>query len=217
MTQMSPIQNCRATDQALNILGLSQIPTFDKLRKVRRDMIFAQHPDHCADSQVDLGDINKAYETLRPLCQTTELKPECAASGTGTLPRRPQSRERVEIIADAAKQKCQDLLTSLHSTSSAGKRRWSSFQEMEAIRDHVPVRVKRCGRDISYLIASPLKEGMNRVALPTGELVDKRKPKIEIIKLKSKRAGEGCYTVPAEQLAKRFPGARSVQLHFQAV
>lgn len=211
---MTYIDRAISADAALKTLGLASMPTQNELRSVRRKLIFDNHPDKCDAATIDLAEIDQAYNILLCMCQNTA---EPAPSRADNLPRRPKSRERVEMIANETRVKCGTLLERLHSTSSAGKRQWSSFEDMLTIRDHVPSQVKRCGRDVSYLISSPLKEGMNHIALPTGELVDKRKEKIEIVKLKSKRAGDGTYNVPAAQLAARFPGARSVQLQFQAV
>ena len=209
---MTFIDRTISTDSALNVFGLASLPSENELRKLRRKLIFDNHPDKCTDAAVDLGQIDKAYKILLCMCQSN-IKVDIS----GTKPNRPQSRARIEDVAHEVGQRCWDLLQSIHAQRSEGKRCWRSFDDALEIKDHVPSQVKRCGRDISYLISTPLKEGKNHIAVPTGELVDKRKQKLEVIKIKSKKQGVGTYEVPQAKLARLFPGARSVQLQFNAV
>ncbi|MEM9901987.1 MAG: J domain-containing protein [Pseudomonadota bacterium] len=81
-------------------------------------------------------------------------------------------------------------------------------------RDHVAHAIERQGRQITYLVAASLAPGVNRVALPTAILEDRRKPRPEILALSVSRAVAGEVTIPDDVRSRLFPGARGVRIRF---
>jgi len=63
-------------------------------------------------------------------------------------------------------------------------------------------------------VATPLRGGINRVALPTNILEDPRKAKPEIISFRANDSGAGDVEIPEVLRARLFPGARSVCIRF---
>ena len=90
-----------------------------------------------------------------------------------------------------------------------------AYLEDMGLDGHVPVLVRKNGRAVSYIIETPMFDGVNHVAVAAGELVDRRKVKMTHVEFHSD--GGGTKTVSLEDLARAelFPGARSVRFHFE--
>ena len=80
--------------------------------------------------------------------------------------------------------------------------------------NHLPYAIRQSGRRISYIVNEPIKEGVNRVAVPTGVFSDHRKVMPTIVRFKSVEKGAGTHVVSAATLAESFSGAKSVRIHF---
>jgi hypothetical protein len=78
----------------------------------------------------------------------------------------------------------------------------------------VPHAVRRQGRQVSYLVPTPLAKGANRVAVPVGDLLDPRRVTSKLVRVNSARNGPGRVEVPDEVREALFPGARSVSIEF---
>jgi len=67
-----------------------------------------------------------------------------------------------------------------------------------------------------YFVATPVCEGSNRVALPTSVLASCRKAETEILTFQSQNSGSGDVVVPDTIRERKFPGAKSVTIRFEA-
>jgi hypothetical protein len=81
-------------------------------------------------------------------------------------------------------------------------------------RDHVPHAIRRQGRQVAYLVPTPLAKGSNRVAVPVGDLLDPRRITSKLVRVNSARQGPGRVEVPDDVREELFPGARSVSIEF---
>ena len=89
------------------------------------------------------------------------------------------------------------------------------LDEMEAFATHhLATRLYRKGRMLTYYVPTPAGSGLNQIALPTGDLVDSRRVSVMSYDVWSGDICGNVYDVPAQQCAKLFPGARSVQIRF---
>ena len=182
---------------ALDDLGLTKIPTQTELRRVRRELMFALHPDRCPNSAADLARVNAAFETLLDKCVED-------AGEQSSRPARPNRGVRLAPLEERAASECRELLRDAADPT----------ENMSENHDHIPQTVRRRGRQLSYIIGTPLAQGVNRVAVPTGEFVDKRKILPKLLKFASRGDGSGTFEIPAETRSSLFPGARSVKIHF---
>ena len=67
------------------------------------------------------------------------------------------------------------------------------------------------------MVGDLIKEGVNRVAVPTGVFTDNRKVRPVIVRFKADHEGIGTHMVSNATLAESFPGAKSVRVHFGMV
>jgi len=86
----------------------------------------------------------------------------------------------------------------------------------EAGAKHVPHMIRRRGRQLTYLIQTPLVKGMNHVVMPSGQLVDTRKVKAVYLPYESASPGGHVLQVTEPTLSDLFPGASAVTLEFGA-
>ena len=77
-------------------------------------------------------------------------------------------------------------------------------------------RQKRAGRKLTYTVPVRLLANMNKVAMPTGDLFDKRRIKPILLDVPATEISGGSYIVPESHLEKCFPGARRVEIRFVA-
>jgi hypothetical protein len=169
------------------------------VREAFRRLAFETHPDRRKGHEDEFARIREAYELLR------EGDPANAAA-----PVRPSLEARVTDVTDAMKAACRALLDEGTAALTAPER-GEAAQEM---RDHVPHAIRRQGRQVSYLVPTPLAKGSNRVAVPVGDLLDPRRITSKLVRVNSARNGPGRVEVPDEVREELFPGARSVTIEF---
>lgn len=206
---MEPVSKIRARTDALQVLGLSQNANADEIREAWRRVAFHDHPDHTGGDYAGFSQAKAAYDFLRK--EGLTQRGTCGAS----MPRRPRLKKRViELGADEI-EACRDLLNPERSLSDMSSDRDSATTKA-ASSDHVPDAIGCFGRDLTYFVSSSVCEGSNRVALPTSVLASSRKTETEILIFQSKGAGSGEIVIPDPIRERKFPGAKSVKIRFEA-
>lgn len=208
---MEPVSKIKARTDALQVLGLSQNANADEIREAWRSVAFHDHPDHTGGDYAGFSQAKAAYDFLRK--EGLTQRGPCGAA----MPRRPRLKKRVIELAADQIEACRDLLNperSLSDMSSGGGRDSASTEG--ASSDHVPDAIGCFGRDLTYFVASSVCEGSNRVALPTSVLASCRKTETEIVTFQSKSSGSGEIVIPDPIRERKFPGAKSVKIRFEA-
>ena len=181
--------------QALETLGGDPSASEAQIRDAWRTLAFKTHPDRCNGSDTEFVRINAAYELIR--------KEGRSPMQAQTRSRRPAGQTRSGELSPDVETLCRNELA-------------EKAPKQAAAADHVAAAVRRKGRRVTYIIRTPLSEGSNRVALPTGELEDNRKVKPQVVTFASDTAGQGQVIVPDTLRESMFPGARSVRILFDA-
>lgn len=194
---MTPIERISARSKALSLLGITGNPSKSEIRQAFRRLAFEKHPDHGKGSPEEFSRISDAYTLLsadaedapapRPLRPSAVSRPELRATETTF------DADTVDL--------CDTLLA---DTDGEGL-------------DHVATRLYRKGRILTYFVPTPPAKGLNRIALPTGDLEDTRRIRPRIVDVWHGDLAGNAYDVPPHIAAKTFPGARAVQIRFGGV
>jgi len=187
---------------ALRALGLPLLASHEDIRAAWKRLAFETHPDGLRGNEDEFARIRAAYDLLRrPMSRPVSR-----------VPSRPAVETRVTEISEAVQSLCRDALTRGDTPVVL----WTSWLSALTNREqtHLPTAIRRCGRQIAYLMPTPLEKGVNRVAVPEGELEDPRTVRARVLQFTSEGSGPGRIGVPAEVVAAMFSGARSVHLHF---
>lgn len=163
----------------------------------------------------------------RRTAASTDEEMSSADKGAYVAPRRMRTTDRSRIFAvnQSTADECRMLLDEIPFMAEPDPDEQSLRANiMNAIKDmdaphiphtnHVPVAIRQSGRRISYMVSDQIKEGVNRVAVPTGAFSDKRKAVPIMVRFKADRNGVGTHVVATATLASSFPGAKSVRVHF---
>jgi hypothetical protein len=185
--------------EALRTLGLRPRASAGDVREAFRRLVFETHPDRQKGHEDEFGKIREAYELLRN-----------GDAATMAAPARPSLEARVSEVSDAMRTACRALLDEGATALEAPERGEGSKEA----RDHVPHAIRRQGRQVAYLVPTPLAKGSNRVALPVGDLLDPRRITSKLVRVNSARQGPGRVEVPDAVREELFPGARSVSIEF---
>lgn len=214
---MTPIERTRAKASALQDLGLGHYAEPEDIREAWRQIVFRTHPDRNAEAHGEFARAKAAYDFLRSDAggamglsdgsgQSGGQHKTDRARAAGVRPAsRPSVTTRTEALGGDTIDRCRALLAS--SSGDAGT-------QVSVAADHVPDRVQRHGRHLTYLVRSPLARGRNRIALPTALLEDARKVDPAILTFLSADSGAGDYQVPEGVRIRHFRGARSVTIRF---
>ncbi|WP_037308372.1 DnaJ domain-containing protein [Ruegeria halocynthiae] len=205
---MEPVDKIMARADALAVLGLDQSAGSDDIRDAWRHIAFHAHPDHTTSDCSSFARAKEAYDLLR----------REGLAGKGATPgkiRRPKVRKRVVDLDHTDIDACRILLNKALSHNPEGVAPSSDAQTVTD-SDHVPDAVGFYGRHLTYFVSTPVCEGANRVALPTSFLAAARRMETEVLSFQSKDAGAGEVVVPETITARKFPGAKSVRIRFDA-
>lgn len=197
---MTPIQKMRVIADAQALLGVTQSTSMEQLHVAWRKAMFKAHPDR-GGSNDQVHRVNAAYALLRD--RTTDNAEAMVQAKSTVRPKRPTTviRPRPRAVSRTT-ELCPDARA--YCKSVVG----------EAGGGHIPTRVEREGRAVSYIIEGPLKKGVNHVALPTGYLVDGKDGVPTLVSFRAENDGKGRIVVPDRVRSERFPGASRVELHF---
>lgn len=205
---MEPVEKIQARLEALHVLGLDQTATASDIRNAWRDIAFHAHPDHTGGDCNQFAQAKSAYDYLR--------KNGLAGKGAGPAqPRRPKLRKRIIELDEKDISACLKLLDPSRALSF-GETSTEDCPLSARNSDHVPEAIGCYGRDLTYFVATPVCEGENRVALPTSVLAGFRTVETEILSFQAKNGGAGEVVVPDTIRERKFPGARSVRIRFEA-
>ncbi|KIC41557.1 molecular chaperone DnaJ [Ruegeria sp. ANG-R] len=208
---MEPVSKIKARAEALQVLGLPPGANANEIREAWRNVAFHDHPDHTDGDYSGFSQAKAAYDFLRREGMT------CKGSSDSSVPRRPRLKKRVIELAAEEIKACRDLLSSDRALSDFSEPDGPGATEVKiASSDHIPDAIGCFGRDLTYFIASPVCEGSNRVALPTSVLASCRKAETEILTFQSKSSGSGDIVIPDPIRERKFPGAKSVRIRFEA-
>ncbi len=193
-----------ARASAETALGVRPNASYDEIRNAWKKRAFELHPDRGVGTNDDFSLINNAYSLLKNIAEApandsiVSQAYTQAAPAKGNIRPRPAARVRVMTLSDDALQACEEILSDGNTSK----------------QNHVPTSMRQTGRRISYRVDLPLAAGENRVAVPTGALVDGRKVLPTIVSIHAPAEGPMIFEVPADVLNAHFPGARSVHIHF---
>ena len=203
---MEPVEKFRARAEAFAALGLDQSAGTDEIRDAWRRIAFHAHPDHTDGDCTSFTRAKEAYDFLR----REGLAPRGQDAGK---PKRPKLRKRVIELDSKDIDACRALLNTALPNNSDGCD--ADAQDLTDA-DHIPDAVGFFGRHLTYFVATPVSEGANRIALPTSFLAAARRLETEVLSFQSKNAGAGEVVVPDNITERKFPGAKSVRIRFEA-
>ncbi len=189
---MSPPEKIRLRSEAAKLLGVSANATRQEVRRAWRAMVFNAHPDQGEGRACDMEELKLAYRTLVALSDDEARAPKEVDLS------RPNLQKATNEIPEEEREKCQKLL------------------EEEGVEGIAPGSLRRQGRNMSYLVQSPLKKGTNHIAVMTGDLTDRRNKKPICIKIDEGIESQDTYELPEDLRDELFPGARRVRFHFDA-
>ena len=206
---MEPVDKIRARSDALADLGLAPSAGADDIRDAWRQIAFQAHPDHRNGDCTNFSRAKAAYDFLRK----EGLTVKGPAGSVARMPRRPRLKKRVIELAQEDIATCKAMLSPDRALSHE-----TSVNEVSSGdgSDHVPDAVGFFGRHLTYFVATPVCEGANRVALPTSVLTSARHTETEVLSFQSKDTGPGEVVVPETIRERKFPGAKSVRIRFEA-
>ncbi len=187
---------------ALRALGLQPMADQHEIRAAWKRLAFETHPDRDGGSEADFARVRAAYDMLRR---------EASRPVSRTRPR-PSVETRVTEIPTRLRGQCRDALAGDEPPAVLWTTWLAALSNRETV--HVPTVIRRRGRQVSYLVPTALGKGVNRVALPTGELEDPRHISVRVIQFTHDRNGGGRVDIPDKVVADLFPGARAVTLEF---
>lgn len=209
---MSSISSTSNLRDALSVLGLGRDASWSEIEAAWKQRIFAAHPDRNAGRCDEFVRINEAYSTLKATSKSMFSRsessrrpwpvrePEPKVHPSRPIPSRRRISERNDALSEAEQRMCAERLDEVDAPGAK----------------HVPHMIRRRGRQMTYLIRSPLEAGVNHVAMPSGQLVDSRKVKAVYLPYESASAGGHVLEVTEPTLGELFPGASAVTLEFDA-
>ena len=190
---MTPIERVSARSKALSILGLEGNPTKSEVRKVFRKLAFELHPDRGNDTSDEFARVSDAYQLL---FETAEDEPAPAATASARVSR-PSVRATETEFSEEILNMCQEMA--------------------EDDGAQIATRLYRKGRMLTYFVPREPNDGLTKVVLPTGDLVDSRTMTPQVVDVWSGEISMNQYEVSPQLCAQLFPGARSVQIRFGSV
>ena len=212
---MEPVDKIKARADALNALGLDQSAGPEDIREAWRQIAFHAHPDHTGGDYSDFSQAKSAYDFLRKEGLTGK------GAEFSAMPRRPRLKKRVIELAAEEIAACRarlnpDLALSHLPDAPDADCGDGTCRDKTCESDHVPDAVGCFGRDLTFFVATPVCEGANRVALPTSVLTSRRHNETEILSFQSRDSGSGDVVIPDTIRERKFPGAKSVKIRFEA-
>ena len=195
---MTPIERVSARGRALSILGLASTVSMEDVRAAYGNIARQRHPDLASDAAFDFAEINAAYDYLSK--NGKELGIPERTHPTHPSVRRPSVSATECDLTDADISECQTAL-----------------EEYDCASSHVPVSIRRRGRNLTYIVKSRPNSGTNLIAVPTGALVDSRRVLPQLVTVKDTDIENGAYDVPANLCEELFPGAKAVKIKFSEV
>lgn len=193
----------KAVATASAILGVDAMASPQEVRKAWKRKAFDNHPDRGIGTDADLVRINQAYDVLKSrspgMMRADAPTPRRPGSAPTSKPIRPDIQSRTVVVTRADVETCAAAL--------------ASRPDAEAT-DHIAKAIARRGRRITYTVSTGLEAGLNRVAVPTGFLIDNKRVAPVIVQLETATRGSATYHVPEATRRALFKGAAEVVIRF---
>ncbi|AXT25173.1 J domain-containing protein [Ruegeria sp. AD91A] len=209
---MEPVDKVRARTNALADLGLTPCANSSEIREAWRQIAFHSHPDHKDGDSSGFSRAKAAYDFLRK----EGLATKAGASSGSPQPRRPRLKKRIIELPQEDIAACKAMLNPHQVLPHMHNERDVEEMPDASVSDHVPDAVGCYGRHLTYFVTTPVHHGANRVALPTTVLSSTRHTEAEILSFQSKDTGAGEVIIPDTIRERKFPGAKSVRIRFDA-
>ncbi len=204
---MEHVDEFKARKDALADLGLDPDADSEDIRDAWRRIAFHAHPDHTGGDSTNFARAKAAYDYLRKKGYTAK------EADTGPRkPKRPRLRKRIIELAPEDIATCQAMLDPGRALPHLSQQDESNY----VASDHVPDAVGCYGRHLTYFVTTPVCQGANRVALPTSVLSASRNTETEVLSFQSNDKGAGEVVIPDTICERKFPGAKSVRIRFEA-
>lgn len=222
---MTPIDRVSIKSQALAVLGLNNTTaSADDIRTAYRARVREKHPDRCdGDSEAFLK-VTDAFNFLNGEADTFDPTTSRNNTSVNTEPR-PVSRTPRPSMDFTPKPRTRSQTLSRPVSKPSVQATETAFppEVLKMCKNvlgeesgFLATHQKRAGRKLAYSVPVRLLNNVNRVALPTGDLFDKRQIKPIVLTIAATDIHGGSYIVPEENLAENFPGARRVEIRFIA-
>ncbi|WP_170783906.1 J domain-containing protein [Ruegeria lacuscaerulensis] len=205
---MEAVEKMKARAAALAALGLDQTAGSEDIRQAWRNIAFNVHSDRTRGDSSEFTRAKEAYDLLR-------LEGLVSKGAQPGKPRRPKLRKRVISLDITDIDACRTLLNKALPQSAGGADETCTADQI-GDSDHIPEAVGFHGRNLTYFVSSPVRQGQNRVALPTSVLAGARRTETEVLSFQAKETGGGEVVVPDTIRDRKFPGAKSVRIRFDA-
>ncbi|MEL6205297.1 MAG: DnaJ domain-containing protein [Pseudomonadota bacterium] len=210
---MKPLERIRAREAALGMLGVTRSAEPEEVRAAWHKLAFEWHPDRNGGDPTAFLEAQAAYELVHETIGSEEAPQTFQVArrvptGFRRRPRRPAVTERqIDLTAET--------VSACRSLFGAGATNSDEAENDGAARsDHVPHAMLCAGRSVTFLVSTPLVDGVNRVALPTGVLTDRRHPAPKVILVRSDGGGQGEMQMLDAVAGQSVPGARRVEIRF---
>ena len=159
-----------------------------------RALYGALYPNRFAlQSSDEFARVSDAYQLL---FETAEDEPAPAATASARVSR-PSVRATETEFSEEILNMCQEMA--------------------EDDGAQIATRLYRKGRMLTYFVPREPNDGLTKVVLPTGDLVDSRTMTPQVVDVWSGEISMNQYEVSPQLCAQLFPGARSVQIRFGSV
>lgn len=206
MSMLDNVELDQSVAKASAVLGVDAMASASEVKSAWKRRAFEMHPDRGTGSHEDLIRINLAYDVLkkrRPDQMRADApKPRAPGSRPTSQPVRPDIRSRTHLVTAAEHTACTAALAR-HPDAAA--------------TDHTARAIDRKGRRITYTVSTGLAAGLNRIAVPTGFLVDNKSVAPVIVQLETQTMGAATYHVPEATRKALFKGAAEVVIRFAAL
>ena len=231
---MTPLRRLQIREDALGVLGLDLKATPKDIRAAWKKRAFVAHPDRPNGSLEEFERIRLAYDFLcgegaatermqRPNPINPKVRRRSKPAPTAQV-RRPRVTTRIIDVSAEIADECRKVLQrGAHIEKELAKKSVisklcdggpASAEEPAENFRHIPRAIRRRGRQLSYIIQTPLREGANRIALPTSAVQSAETSDARVLQIKSSKSGKGTVQMPESVLQKMFPGANQVRIHF---
>ncbi|WP_209504727.1 J domain-containing protein [Ruegeria sp. HKCCSP335] len=209
---MEPVDKVRARMDALADLGLNPSANSSEIREAWRHIAFHTHPDHKEGDSSGFSRAKAAYDFLRK----EGLATKGGATAGPPQPRRARLKKRIIELPQEDVAACEAMLNPGQALSHMNAQTGIQPKCGSGVADHVPDAVGCYGRHLTYFVTTPVNQGANRVALPTTVLTSARHTTAEILSFQSSDTGAGEVVIPDTIRERKFPGAKSVRIRFDA-
>ncbi|NNE88485.1 MAG: DnaJ domain-containing protein [Silicimonas sp.] len=215
---MTPIERVSIKSQALAVLGLKNSTATDlEIKSAYRARVKEKHPDRCNGASDEFMRITNAFEYLSG--ETQDFEPEFGVR-QATVSRTPRPSMEFEQKPRTRSKTMSRPVSKPSLQATQIKFSQDILTACKALlRDDgglVATHQRRVGRSVAYKVPVKLLRNVNKVALPTGDLVDTRRVQPVVLEINASEICDRAYRVPSDVVAQQFPGARTVEILFVA-